>query len=161
MDPEPSALPIRVLVADDSPAIVSAWSRLLSRTPGMMALPSVGHVNDLLDAIEAHAPDVVLLDVSMPACAPPSVPASARTSLAESRLGSEAAVSSLDVVASLKASGHTSRVLIYSGHSDPRIIRKAREGGASGFVGKHEEPSRVLEAIRRVHAGEVVFPRSG
>jgi len=153
--------PIRVLIADDTPEIVAAWSRLLSRTPGMMALPGVEHVSDLLDAIKTHAPDVVLLDVSMPfsGSALPSALQTPMSSSLSSSLSPLLRASPLDMVARLTAAGTLPRVLIYSGHSDPRIIAQARERGASGYVGKHETPAIVLDAIRRVHAGETVFPK--
>jgi len=149
--------PIRVLIADDTPEIVAAWSRLLSRTPGMMALPGVEHVSDLLDAIKTHAPDVVLLDVSMPFSGS-ALPSALQTPMSSS-LSPLLRASPLDMVARLTAAGTLPRVLIYSGHSDPRIIAQARERGASGYVGKHETPAIVLDAIRRVHAGETVFPK--
>ncbi len=50
-------------------------------------------------------------------------------------------------------------VVVYSGTRDPNAPLEAMELGAAGFVGKHEPPERLLEAIRAAVEGRMTFPR--
>jgi len=47
------------------------------------------------------------------------------------------------------------KVLILSMYDDEVIAAKTLEAGARGFVSKGADPARILEAVRRVAAGEM------
>jgi two-component system LytT family response regulator len=59
---------LRVLVADDEPLARAGVARLVSATPGCEVVGAVGDGDAAVAAIEGLRPDVVLLDVQMPAC---------------------------------------------------------------------------------------------
>ena len=53
------------------------------------------------------------------------------------------------------------RVVILSAFDDAKTVSKAMRSGAAGFVPKTYSSDRLLEALRRVLAGEVFAPDSG
>ncbi len=52
------------------------------------------------------------------------------------------------------------RAIVYSGHADPDLIRAAFDAGAWGFLDKLAPPADMFMVVRRVAAGEAVFPPS-
>lgn len=131
------ATQVRVVLIDDSEMLCAAWSKLLKKSTDMTLVHYEMKVERALQAVREHEPDVVLMDVMMD--------------------GAE----QVEVVPKLMAERPKVRVLLYSGHSDPQLINAARLAGAKGFVSKHEEPRRVLDAIKRVASGLEDFPTSG
>ena len=125
---------IRVLLADDSPQLVAAWRKLLERVPDMVLAGVVERVADLVPAISTHQPDVVVMDLSMDEGDP------------------------LAILSELRAGRATPRVIVYTGWDTPEIVGQVRASGLDGFVGKHEEPQRLLDAIRVVAGGGNDFP---
>lgn len=58
---------IRVLIVDDEPGARRRLERLLKKEADIAIVASVGNGRDALAAIATHAPDLVFLDVQMPA----------------------------------------------------------------------------------------------
>jgi DNA-binding NarL/FixJ family response regulator len=57
---------IRVVVAEDSVIVREGVQQLLAASPSIDVVATCGDLNSLLDAVERHAPDVVLTDIRMP-----------------------------------------------------------------------------------------------
>lgn len=57
---------LRVLIADDEPLVRSGLRSLLGREPGVTIVGEARNGVEALEAIQAHTPDVVFLDVKMP-----------------------------------------------------------------------------------------------
>ncbi|GAB2814176.1 response regulator transcription factor [Actinocorallia aurea] len=57
--------PLRVVLGDDHPIIREGISALLGRH-GIEVVDSVGNAEELIRAVEAHHPDVVITDIQMP-----------------------------------------------------------------------------------------------
>lgn len=124
---------VRVLVADDHPAMRGALARLVQEHD---ALDLVGEATDgeqALMMIEALAPDVALLDVRMP-----------------ERDG-------LSVLRALQARGSHVRVLLISGSDDSEIAHEAIVLGAAGFLSKDCEEREISDGIAAVAAGRSVL----
>ena len=60
------AAPVRVLIADDHPLILIGLRRLFERESDLEVVGEAASGPELIELIERRAPDVVLLDLSMP-----------------------------------------------------------------------------------------------
>ena len=79
------------------------------------------------------SPDVVVLDVNMPA------------------------MSGLEVTMALREAGSPVRVLILSMHDDPEYVLQAVRAGADGYVLKDVSPAELRDAVIAVHEGRDHF----
>jgi NarL family two-component system response regulator LiaR len=69
-------------------------------------------------------------------------------------------------VADLLAHSRARRLVIFSWHLDPTLVRRAIDAGARGYLTKGLDAAGLVGALERVHAGEVVVseeedPRPG
>jgi CheY-like chemotaxis protein len=58
--------PIRVLVVDDDPLVRAGLGMILGRAPGIDVVGEAGDGAEAAAAVDAGAPDVVLMDIRMP-----------------------------------------------------------------------------------------------
>ncbi len=121
-------LGISCLVADDHPAVLDSVSRFLESS-GVEIVARTGRGDEALAALEAHRPDVALLDVSM-----------------EPMNGIEVARR-----ASRLAPG--TRVILYTGYRDASLLEQALDAGARGFVLKEAPLSELMRAMKVVAGG--------
>jgi two-component system, NarL family, nitrate/nitrite response regulator NarL len=127
--------PIKILIIDDQ-AIVSACLRLLLESEPWLKV--VGETPKALDAFTIardEQPDIILLDID---------------------LGD---TDGLDLLPELLSVAPQTRVVVLTGIRDPEIHRRAVRLGAMGLVTKDEQTEVLLQAIAKVHAGEVWLDR--
>lgn len=128
--------PITVLIADDHPVYRDGLASLLEPLPDIAV---VGRAADGVQAVEqalANRPDVVIMDLQMP------------------RLnGIEA---TRRVLAELPGTG----VLVITMGEDESTVFSAVTAGARGYLLKGADADEVVQAIRTVHGGGVVFGAS-
>ncbi|NGO73762.1 response regulator [Streptomyces boncukensis] len=124
---------IRVLLVDDDP-LVRAGLRLM--LDGLSDISVVGEAADgdlVLPLVDEHRPDIVLMDVRMPAM----------DGLAATEL--------------LRAREDPPEVVVLTTfHADAQVLRALR-AGAAGFLLKDTPPADILGAVRKVAAGEPVL----
>jgi DNA-binding NarL/FixJ family response regulator len=121
----------RVLIVDDHQLFRSGVRAELE--PLLEIVAEAGTVEEAVAAIEAHEPDVVLLDVHMPGGG--GVEVIRRAAALERRptfLALSVSDAAEDVIAVIRA-------------------------GARGYVTKNIEPDELADAVRRVHDGDAVF----
>jgi DNA-binding NarL/FixJ family response regulator len=119
--------PTRVLLVDDSDAMLARASMVLSRDCVI-----VGAVKDGLAALEAAKalrPDVIVLDISMPG------------------------MTGLEVAACLRQEGITAAVVFLTVHDDEEFVRAARNAGGTGYVVKLRLASDLMPAVQEARAG--------
>jgi YesN/AraC family two-component response regulator len=58
--------PIRVLIVDDDALVRAGLSMILDATEDVRVVAEVGDGSEVLPAVDAYAPDVVLMDIRMP-----------------------------------------------------------------------------------------------
>jgi two-component system response regulator DesR len=124
---------IRVMCVEDHPRVVAAIQKLLDMQPGIEVVSVLPRADGMLDAVKRDEPDVVILDLTMVGRDP------------------------LDTLAELSRAVPDIRVIIYSGSSDPQLISRAIDAGAWGYVCKGDDPKRIVDAIRAVARGEMLF----
>jgi DNA-binding NarL/FixJ family response regulator len=124
---------IRVLLVDDQ-QLVRAGLRMLCDSADDLEV--VGEAEDGHEAVllaESQAPDVVLMDLRMP-----RVDGIVATQRITDRIPS-------------------ARVVVLTTFDDDDHLYPALAAGACGFLAKDMSPERLLDAIRRAHAGETPF----
>ena len=58
--------PIRVLLADDHTLVRAGIRALLEKLPGMEVVGEAGDGREVLNLVQMHRPDMVLMDIAMP-----------------------------------------------------------------------------------------------
>jgi DNA-binding NarL/FixJ family response regulator len=128
-----AARPIRVLVADDHAIVRQGIRQVLEGGDGITLVGEVGSGPEAYDRAVALAPDVVVLDVSMPG------------------------ESGLAVAKRLKQALPAIRVLMLSVYDNTEYVLEAVRAGADGYLLKDSSPGELRAAIRKVATGEGAF----
>jgi DNA-binding NarL/FixJ family response regulator len=124
---------IRILLIDDHSLFRESLSRLLQTESDLHIVGTCASASEALalPQLELQEIDVVLLDYD---------------------LGHEQGTLFLDRARSFGFSG---RILMVTAGMSDAVMLRALENGSSGVFLKHSPPSRLVEAIRKVVAGEV------
>ncbi|MFK4082825.1 response regulator [Kribbella sp. NPDC020789] len=123
---------IRLLLADDQELIRQALHALLDLEDDFQVVASVGRGDEVTAAALEHSPDIALLDIDMPG------------------------LDGLAAAAVLAAQVPDCRTIILTTFGRTGYLRRAMEAGAVGFVVKDAPADTLVDAIRRVAAGERV-----
>ena len=121
----------RVLLADDHAVLRSGLRLLLTSQNEFEVIGEASSGTETLTLAEQLQPDLILLDLSMPA------------------------LGGLDVLPVLRKLVRSARILILTMHDDPQYLRQALKHGASGYVLKKAADAELLSAMRSVLRGEV------
>ncbi|MBN6750489.1 response regulator transcription factor [Micrococcus luteus] len=119
---------IRVLVADDEVLIRGAVEALLALEEDLEVLPGISDGIAAVAAAQEHRPDVCLPDLEMPGLD-----------------GVEAARQILRLV--------PTKVVIFTRHARPGVLRRALAEQVSGFVPKSTPAEELAVVLRQVVAG--------
>jgi|TARA_R110001606_G_scaffold68705_16_gene156838 DNA-binding NarL/FixJ family response regulator len=118
------------LVIDDHPITHLGASRLL-RDLGYDPVGQAMSGEEALDQlIRDPAPDLIVLDISLPGAG------------------------GLDLVAPLLAAAPDARILVFSMNDQTGFAARALQAGAQGFLSKNAPPSDFRDAVRTLEAGE-------
>lgn len=120
------------IVADDHSVVRQGVIRLLEAEDVQVCGEACdGH--EVLDQVERHKPEIVVMDISMP------------------RLGG------LETLERLRAKHPTVRVILLSAHADPLFVESAVSLGADAYVLKDGRAGEVMTAVRAVTGGGSYF----
>jgi len=120
---------IRVLIADDHTLLRAGLASLLRAQPDLDVVGEAGTLPEVIEKVSCLAPDVVLLDLSMPAGG------------------------GLDAIAEVRKAGSRSRFLALAPHDDPSHLLTALAAGVSGYLLKTADLEDLGSAIRAVAKG--------
>ena len=118
----------RLLIVDDHPMIQSAVTALLAGSKFTVAA-SAGSADSAIEAIRAHDPDMIILDIAMPGG------------------------SGLDVLRQLRGDGDQRPVVILTAQIDDFRFREAMALGVNGIVMKNNDPALLLKCLGAVVRG--------
>lgn len=136
---------IRLVVADDQAILRSGLVALLRLETGVEVVGEAADGAGTLAAVAEHRPDVLLLDVQMPA-----------GSAAD---GAAGPADGIEVAEALKGAGDAPRIIVLTTFGRAGYLRRSMEAGALGFMVKDTPVEQLVDAIRRVHQGlRVVDP---
>jgi two-component system NarL family response regulator len=125
---------IRVLVADDHPVVRHGIMANLKPQRDMTVIGEAGDGAEALARIKELLPDVVMLDLRMPA------------------------KDGLEVIAEVSAAKLPSKVIIMTTFDCEEDVNRAMKAGARGYLLKDSTQEEILDAIRRVSLGETYLP---
>lgn len=141
---------IRLVIADDQHILRSGLVALLRLEPDIEVVAETADCADTIRAVTEHTPDVLLLDVQMPAGSLPGVP------------HPDGAVpeDGIEVARHLhRTMDQPPRIIVLTTFGRAGYLRRTMEAGAQGFMVKDTPVERLVDAIRRVHQGlRVVDP---
>lgn len=124
---------ISVLLADDHTIIRDSLCSMLERAGDIHVVATAANGVEAIDQASLHAPDVAIMDISMPV------------------------MGGFEATRHIRTQSPGTRVMILSAYDDPEYVRQALEMGASGFVSKDTAGEDLVAAIRLVHMGKHYF----
>jgi len=125
--------PIRVLVADDDALVRAGLNMILASAADIEVVAEAADGAQALDAVFAHRPDVVLMDIRMPD------------------------VDGITATTRIRALPNPPSVIVLTTFHLDDYVLSALRAGAGGFLLKDTPPRQILEAIRSVAAGEAML----
>jgi DNA-binding NarL/FixJ family response regulator len=128
--------PVRVLIVDDDALVRAGLEMMLDGASGIAVVGQAADGDEASRAADAHAPDVVLMDLRMPR------------------------VDGITATRRLRARRNPPEVIVLTTFDADENIVRALRAGASGFLLKDTPPERIVDAIRTVAAGDpILSPR--
>lgn len=125
--------PIRVMVVDDHSVLREGIRSVLSDPAQFTVVGEAPSAADAIANVKAWAPDVIVLDVSMPGG------------------------SGLHAVAELLERAPAAHILMLSVHDDPEYVLESVRAGAHGYLRKDSTPAELRAAIMAVHQGDAYY----
>ncbi|MFH8798800.1 response regulator [Streptomyces sp. NPDC017936] len=124
---------IRLLLVDDDPLVRAGLSFMLGGADDIEIVGEAADGGEVEALVDRTRPDVVLMDIRMPS------------------------VDGLTATERLRAREDAPQVVVLTTfHADEQVLRALR-AGAAGFVLKDTPPAEILDAVRRVAAGDPVL----
>jgi DNA-binding NarL/FixJ family response regulator len=120
---------IAILLVDDHPVVREGYRRLLERQPGFRVAAEAEDAASAYQAYRSAAPDVVVMDLSLPG------------------------VGGLEAVRHIRQWDHGARILVFTMHSGAAFALKAFEAGAAGYITKSSAPAELVRAVATVAKG--------
>ena len=120
---------LRILLADDHETVREGLRMILNAQPDMQVVATAGDGREAIAQAERMAPDVVIMDISMPG------------------------LNGLAATVQLTEKCPAAKVLTLTRHADSSYLHQLMRAGAAGYVLKQSRPAELLHAIRSVATG--------
>lgn len=120
---------IRVLLADDHPVVRSGYQRLLEQAGDIQVIAEAADGEAAYAALVQAPADVLVTDLSMPGGG------------------------GLELIRRVLARQPEARILVFSMHDSPQLVRRALDAGARGYLTKASAPDCLTDAVRALNAG--------
>jgi DNA-binding NarL/FixJ family response regulator len=134
-EPEDQA-PVSVLIVDDDPLVRAGLRLMLGGSSEITVAAEATDGREAVDAVSRSRVDVVLMDIRMPR------------------------MDGLEATAELCALPDPPRVIVLTTFDADDYVVRALGHGASGFLLKDTPPPQIVDAIRKVAAGEPMLSPS-
>jgi len=124
---------IRVLIVDDDALVRAGLSMMLAGSDDIRVVAEASDGAQVPSAVDAYAPDVVLMDIRMPG------------------------MDGLAATEELRRRGSAPQIIVLTTFDADDHVLRALRAGAAGFLLKDTPPPEILRAIRLVAAGEAML----
>jgi DNA-binding NarL/FixJ family response regulator len=125
--------PIRVLVVDDHQVVRHGLRTFLDIQDDIEVVGEAADGAQAVEQAEVLRPDVMLLDLQLPS------------------------VDGVEALRMLRDRDNPTRVLVLTSFTEPAKVVPALRAGAAGYLFKDVDPEALAQAIRAVHAGQVLL----
>ncbi|MFJ2587057.1 response regulator [Streptomyces sp. NPDC087538] len=130
---DPSAQPIRLVVVDDDPLVRAGLALMLGGADDIEIVGEGADGTEVEELVGRLRPDVMLMDIRMPG------------------------MDGLTATEALRSRPGAPQIIVLTTfHADEQVLRAIR-AGAAGFVLKDTPPTQIVDAVRRVAAGDPVL----
>jgi DNA-binding NarL/FixJ family response regulator len=118
------------MIVEDHALVRAGMRALLQKITGIDVVADVGDGWEAVKAVQADAPDLVLMDIAMPG------------------------LNGLDATSRIMKESSNTRVILLSMYANEEYLRQALQVGASGYLLKGADLAELELAIRTVGRGE-------
>ena len=127
---------VRVVLVDDDPLVRAGLRMILGGAPDIDVVAEAADGQDAVDVVLRDAPDVVLMDIRMPR------------------------MDGLAATRRLLDRGTSARIIVLTTFDTDAMVVTALSDGAAGFLLKDTSPADLVDAVRRVAAGQPILSPS-
>lgn len=120
---------VKIVLYEDNPQLREGLTMLLNGSEGFEVLGAFKNCNNVVDEVEALAPDVVLMDIDMPG------------------------TNGIEGLKLIRQKNLAAKVLMLTVFDDNKNVFEAIRNGANGYLLKKTPPSKLLEYIHEAHTG--------
>ncbi|MGQ7242303.1 response regulator [Salinicola sp. V024] len=121
---------IKVLVADDHHLVRTSIARVLACEPDIEIVAEADSGESALQGCREHLPDIAMIDIRMPG------------------------IGGLETILKLLKTQPAIRIVVLTGQVEEGTAQRLIDSGVSGFISKGTELDLMIDAVRRVAAGE-------
>ena len=133
MTPAATQARVRLLVVDDHEVVRVGLRTLFQSVHDFEIVGEAATVAEAISNARRCRPDVIILDVRLPDG------------------------SGIDACRAIVADDPSARVIILTSYEEESVVVGAIMANAAGYLIKHAEPERLIEAVRRVARGESIL----
>ena len=127
---------VRVVLVDDDPLVRAGLRMILGGAPDIDVVAEAADGQDAVDVVLREAPDVVLMAIRMPL------------------------MDGLAATRRLLDRGTSARIIVLTTFDTDDMVVTALSYGAAGFLLKDTSPADLVDAVRRVAAGQPILSPS-
>lgn len=120
---------MKVIIVDDHELIREGLKKVLVKHSDLKVVGEAAYSQDLLDLLDRHEVDVVILDISMPG------------------------KSGLELLRDIKNFHPKVKTLVLSMYPEDRFAIRALKAGASGYLSKQSAAKELVNALRKIMSG--------
>jgi DNA-binding NarL/FixJ family response regulator len=126
--------PIRILIADDHPALRAGLRALLESQPDLRVIAECGDGEKALELFLSEKPDVVLMDLRMPG------------------------MGGVEAILAIRSEAPAAKIIVNTTFDTDEDMFRAIQSGARSFLTKDLPQEDIFAVIRGVHSGRTILP---
>ena len=124
---------IKILLADDHAVVRKGLQLFIGYEDNMQLVAEASDGDELIEMIQNHEADILLLDLDMPK------------------------MNGITAIRKIREMAPDLKIIVLTMHPEDIYGKTAMQMGASGYVIKDDEPKKLIRSINRVIEGEQIF----